>query len=248
MVKIKNKAELKQMRRLGKISSQIMNNLIHFAKPGISTKDIEDKALVLMDKMNVKSAFLGYKGYPSSLCASVNNELIHGIPKNAKVLESGDLVTIDLGLYNGTVYSDAAWSFSLGKTSKIVRDLLIVGKKALWEAIKIIKPLATVGDIGWAIQRFVEKKGFCIVKKFVGHGIGRCLHEAPEVPNFGEKGEGLRLQEGMVLAIEPMITVDSPDVEVLSDGWTVISGDKKPCVHFEHTVAVVKRGHCVLTQ
>lgn len=248
MVEIKSASELREMRALGKISSRIINNLVRFTKPGMSTRDIELKAMGLMDKMNVKSAFLGYKGYPSSLCVSVNDELIHGIPKVSKVLESGDLVTIDLGLYNGAVYSDVASSFSLGKTSKLVRDLLKIGKKALGEAIKIIKPLATIGDIGWAIQKFVEKKGFCVVKKFVGHGIGRSLHEPPEIPNFGEPGQGLKLQEGMVLAIEPMVTVGSQGVEVLSDGWTVVSRDKKPCVHFEHTVAVVKKGHCILTQ
>jgi len=248
MVKIKKPDELKKMRKLGRMSSIVMRNLVRFTKPGISTKDIEHRANYLMEKLKVKPAFLGYKDYPSSVCVSLNEELIHGIPSVAKFLNSGDLVSIDLGLYNGEFYADTAFSFCLGKPLEIVKDLIRVGRGALSRAIKIVRAGATLGDVGWVIQSFVESCSFCVVRKFVGHGIGRDLHEEPEIPNFGRKGEGVRLREGMTLAIEPMITVDSAEVEILEDGWTVVSKDRKPCVHFEHTVAVLKRKAQILTK
>ncbi|MBN2120111.1 MAG: type I methionyl aminopeptidase [Candidatus Omnitrophica bacterium] len=247
MINIKAPQDIIQMRKIGRVASIIMKNLVGFTRGGISTKDIENKANQLMERFNIKSAFLGYKGFPASLCVSLNEELIHGIPSKDKVVESGDLVSIDLGLYNGRFYTDTAYSFCVGRPKGIVKDLLRVGRSALSQAIKTVKPAVTLGDISWTIQNIVESKGFCVVKKFVGHGIGEELHEEPEVPNFGSRGEGVKLQEGMVLAIEPMVTVDSSDVEILSDGWTVISQDRKSCVHFEHTVAVTNKGCRILT-
>jgi methionyl aminopeptidase len=247
MVLIKTSEQIKQMRKLGKINSAIMNKLIKFTTAGITSKDIEQKANMLMQAYKVKPAFLGYKGYPASLCVSVNEELIHGIPSEKKVLSGGDLISIDFGLTDGRFYSDMAKSFFLGRVSGITKDILKTGRQALDKAIRIIKPSVRLGDIGWEIENFVKSKGFYTVKRFVGHGIGESLHEEPEVPNFGNKNEGLELKEGMVIAIEPMITMDSSEVEVLDDGWTVVSSNRKLCVHFEHTVAVRRRGAEILT-
>ncbi len=247
MVKIKTSEQIKEMRKLGKVNSLIMNKLIKFARPGLTSQDLEDKANSLMSDYKVKPAFLGYRGYPASLCVSVNEELIHGIPSKEKVFSPGDLVSIDFGLTDNKFYSDMTKSFFLGKASKLVKEMLKIGRLSLSRAIRVVRPSATIGDIGWEIENFVEKAGFCSVKRFVGHGIGESLHEEPEVPNFGAKGQGIKLKEGMVIAIEPMITIDSPEVEITDDGWTVVSKDRKLCVHFEHTVAVTKRGAKVLT-
>ncbi len=247
-MKIKSPDQIKEMRKLGRLTASIMKSLIRFTRPGLSTRDIEDKAGTLIEKSGVKPAFLGYRGYPASICASVNEELIHGIPAEDKILQKADIVSIDFGLYNGRFYSDMTKSFSLGNPSELARRLLKVGRSALRNAIKAVRPDGYLGDIGWTIQNIVESAGFAVVKKFVGHGIGEFLHEEPEIPNFGERSEGVRLKEGMVLAIEPMVTVDSPAVDIRDDGWTVVSRDRKPCVHFEHTVAVAKKGAWVLTQ
>ncbi|HEC69074.1 MAG TPA: type I methionyl aminopeptidase [Candidatus Omnitrophica bacterium] len=247
MVRIKTLQEIKLMRKLGKINSLIIKKLVRYARPGISAKDLEVQANILMEKFNVKPAFLGYKGFPSSLCISLNEELIHGVPSSRKIFKKGDLVSIDLGLYDGSFYSDCAYSFSIGRPLSLAKDLLRVGEAALKKAIAIIKPKIKIGDIGYTIQSFVERAGFCVVKKFVGHGVGKQLHEEPEVPNFGKPSEGLELKEGMTLAIEPMLTLESPDVEILEDGWTVVSKDRNLCVHFEHTIAVTKKGCWVLT-
>lgn len=247
MVKIKTPEDIKEMRKLGKRSAKIMKGMMKTAKEGATTKEVEEKANYLMKELNVKPAFLGYRGFPASICISVNEELIHGIPSEEKLLSPGDLVSIDFGLTDGQFYSDMTRSFCIGKPSKLTSSLLKTGREALSRAIKTVKPSACIGDIGWAIQKFVEAEGFFTVKKFVGHGIGSELHEEPEVPNFGKPGEGMELKEGMVIAIEPMVTVDSPEVKVLDDGWTVVSKDKRPCVHFEHTVAITRRGAVVLT-
>ena len=235
------------MRRLGKLASRIMRRLVKATRPGMSTKEIEDVARTLMATFDVRSAFLGYRGFPGEICISLNEELIHGIPREGKLVKDSDVVSIDLGLYNGRFYTDTAYSFAVGRPEKLVKDLLDVGRRALSKAIKTIRPQAALGDVSWAIQDCVESQGFCVVKRFVGHGIGTNLHEEPEVPNFGIKGEGPALKEGMVIAIEPMVTVDSSEVEVLDDGWTVVAKDGKSCVHFEHTVAVTAKGAKILT-
>jgi methionyl aminopeptidase len=247
MIRIKTPDQVNQMHHLGKIASNLMRTLVRTTRPGASTKDIENTAQSLMERFGVKSAFLGYKGFPGSICVSLNEELIHGIPRQGRMIKKGDLVSIDLGLYNGSYYTDTAYTFSLGRPTRTAGDLLKVGRRALVKAIKMIRPSVSLGDVSWTIQNFVESRGFCVVRRFVGHGIGTSLHEEPEIPNFGNKGEGPKLKQGMVLAIEPMVTISSCEVEVLDDGWTVISKDRKPCVHFEHTVAVTAGGSKVLT-
>jgi methionyl aminopeptidase len=210
MIKIKSPEEIAQMQRLGKIASSVLRNLIKTTSAGISTKDIEENARLLIDKFKVRSAFLGYKGFPGLLCVSLNEELIHGIPSPGRIVKKGDLVSLDLGLYNGSFFTDTAYSFSVGKPSRIAQELLSVGRKALAKAIKMIRPKVFLGDVSWTIQNFVESQGFCVVK-------------------------------------QPMVTVESSEVEILDDGWTVVSKDRKPCVHFEHTVAVTRGGARILT-
>lgn len=247
MITCKKPQDIAIMRELGSKTAAIVSALIDYTKAGHSTKDIENFVNELMRKMDVSPAFLGCYGFPGSLCISVNEELIHGIPNKDKILVSGDIVSIDFGLKGSGYFSDMAYTFPVGEVDSLKSELMKVGKEALDVAIKTVRPNATVGDIGFAVQSYVESKGYCVVKKFVGHGIGTDLHEEPEIPNFGNKNEGPVLKEGMTLAIEPMITVDSDDVEIAADGWTVVAVDNKPCVHFEHTVVVTSDGVEILT-
>ncbi len=247
MIKIKSSEEIKEMRSVGKMTAQIFKEMRKFVRPGVSTKDIDNKITERISRMGVKPAFLGYQGFPASACISLNNELIHGIPSAKKIVQQGDLISIDLGLYNGRFYSDATDSFCVGKCPPLAVKLIRIGRKVLGRAVRLIRPGIKVGDISSLIENFVESSGFCVVKKFVGHGIGRELHEEPEIPNFGTKNSGPELKEGMVLAIEPMITVSSDAVEILDNGWTVVSKDNKLCIHFEHSVAVTAKGYKILT-
>lgn len=247
MISIKTPLELNAMKILGAKTDCIVSKLIEFTKAGVSTKQIEDLALSLFDTYGLSSAFYGYSGFPGQLCISVNEELIHGIPSASKIICDGDIVSIDCGLFDNGLYSDMARSFAVGSIDELKTDLLHVGYEALLRGMNAVRPGAAVGDIGYAVQSYVEECGFCVVKKFVGHGVGRDLHEEPEIPNFGVKGQGPRLRAGMTLAIEPMITVDSDDVYVDRDDWTVIAKDKKPCVHFENTIAVTVNGYEILT-
>jgi len=247
MIIIKTDKDLSVMRDLGKKTAVVLDALVSFAKAGHSTKDIEDKATAVMAELGVKPAFLGCYGFPGSLCISVNEELIHGIPRTSKIIADGDIVSIDLGLKSRGWFSDMATTFPVGNVDALKTDLLKVGEQALAEAIAAVRPGATIGDISWAIQSYVEQKGYKVVKKFVGHGIGRKLHEDPEIPNFGSPRKGPVLKQGMTLAIEPMITASHEDVYVAKDDWTVIAKDGKPCVHFEHTVAVTASGAEILT-
>ena len=247
MIIIKTDKDLSVMRDLGKKTAGVLDALVAFTKAGHTTKDIEDKANALMESLGVKPAFLGCYGFPGSLCISVNEELIHGIPRATKVIADGDIVSIDMGLKSRGWFSDMATTFPVGNTDALKTDMLHVGREALARAIAAVRPGATIGDVSWAIQSYVEQKGYQVVKKFVGHGIGRKLHEEPEIPNFGAPGKGPKLRKGMTLAIEPMITASDDDVYIAKDDWTVIAKDGKPCVHFEHTVAVTDTGAEILT-
>lgn len=239
---------MKIMRKSGRAAACILKKLKRRIKPGISTKDIEiyfDRSLERYPEMD--AAFKGFSGYPSSICVSVNEEVIHGIPSVREIRE-GDLVSVDLGIEYKGLFVDTAYTYLIGKASLLQKQLRKVTFLALFEGIKKAKVGAKIGDIGYAIQSFVEKYGFSVVRKFVGHGIGRDLHLSPEVPNFGKQGEGEELREGMVLAIEPMVSAGGFEVEVLADGWTVKTKDNALSAHFEHTVAITKRGPKILTQ
>jgi methionyl aminopeptidase len=247
MIACRNARDISAMRDLGRLTAEILELVVQSVRPGMSTKDIEDLAVSLMRERDVKPAFLGLYGFPGAMCISVNEELLHGIPSSDKIVREHDLVSIDFGLKRGGWYSDMTRSFSVGTPGELAARLLEVGLSALQEALRVVKPGATVGDLGHAVQSFVEGNGFCVVRKFVGHGVGREPHEEPEIPNFGKPGHGPVFKPGMTLAIEPMITVDDPDVEVLSDGWTVVSADRKLCVHFEDTIVVTEDGYEILT-
>jgi methionyl aminopeptidase len=240
--------ELMVMRQAGKQAAYILKKLRKVIKPGITTQDIENFFEDSLKKQEgMDSAFKGFNGYPASLCVSVNEEIVHGIP-SSKTIKDGDVVSVDLGIKYKGLFTDTAYTYIAGKRSVLAKKLLKVSLKALQEGIRYARVGTKVGDIGFAIQKFVEKNGFSVIRKFVGHGIGRNLQLYPEIPNFGEKGEGETLKEGMVIAIEPMVSAGNYDVEISPDGWTAKTKDNSLSAHFEHTVAITKRGPWVLTQ
>lgn len=241
--------ELKIMRKAGRIAAFILKSLKKKIRPGVSTRDIEcffDNYLAKYSDM--KPAFKGFRGYPSSICVSVNEEIIHGIPCAAKIIHTGDIVSVDLGIEYKGLFVDAAYTYIIGKTQALPRQLVRVTRDALYKGISVVKAGAKVGDISAVIQKFVEANGFSVIRKFVGHGIGKALHLLPEIPNFGCTGQGDELREGMVIAIEPMVAAGSFEVEVLRDGWTAKTRDNSLSAHFEHTIAVTRRGPRILTQ
>lgn len=240
--------ELKAMRQAGRAAAAIIRKLKFFITPGITTKSIEtffEKKLQQYPDM--EAAFKGFMGYEASCCVSVNEEVIHGIPSR-RLIRAGDLVSVDLGIKYKGVFIDTAHTYAVGRITAAARRLVRVAHRSLYEAIRRIKIGACIGDISSSVQRTVEKNGFSVIRKFVGHGIGRELHLPPEVPNFGEKGQGPQLVEGQAIAIEPMVAMGSFDVDILDDGWTAKTKDNSLSAHFEHTIAVTKRGPWILTQ
>jgi len=240
-------AELNGIRTACLIVREILERIREAIRPGISTYDIEEISMKIMERKKVIPAFKGYAGYPGNICVSVNEEVVHGIPRKDKILKEGDIVSVDIGvIYNG-FYGDCADTFPVGKISKEHKKLIEVAKKAFNIGVEQIKEGATTGDIGSAIQEFVEGNGFSVVRAFAGHGIGRKLHECPEVANFGEKGEGEILKEGMVLCIEPMVNEGTYEVKILEDGWTAVTIDGKYSAHYENEVIVRKEKGEVLS-
>lgn len=240
--------ELSAIQDAGRVASKVLKQLKKFIKPGISTKDIEvffENALKKYPDM--KAAFKGYQNYPASLCVSVNEEIIHGIPSEKKIIKDGDLVSVDLGIKHKGLFVDTAFTYMVGHVSLLAKSLVKVCRIALSEAIKKVRIGSKVGDLSAAVQNVVEAQGFSVIREFVGHGIGRVLHSFPEVPNYGKKSTGPDLVEGMVLAIEPMIAAGSYKVDILNDGWTAKTKDNSLSAHFEHTVAVTKRGPRILS-
>lgn len=237
------------MRRSGHIVRQVLNAVKELVKPGVSTMDLEHAAEEKIRDLGAKPAFKGYYDYPCVLCTSVNNEIIHGIPSEKRVLKAGDIVSIDCGVVLEGYYGDAAITVPVGDAlAPELKKLLEVTEQSLKKAIQEVRLGKTVGDVGAAVQEHVEANGFSIVRDFVGHGIGTRLHEDPQVPNFGVRGHGTRLREGMVLAIEPMVNVGKPGARVLDDKWTAVTEDGSYSAHFEHTVAVTRNGPLVLTE
>lgn len=240
--------DLKIMRQAGIVAAGILKKIGRWIKPGISTKEIEkffEKELAKFEGM--EAAFKGFSGYPASCCVSVNEEIIHGIPSN-RLISDGDLVSVDLGIKYKGLYVDTAYTYVVGKVDAQTKKLVKVTKKSLYRAIKRLRSPATVGDIGSTVQDFVERNGLSVIRRFVGHGIGKELHQAPEVPNFGEKGKGLALPLNCVIAIEPMVSMGSFDIDILSDGWTAKTKDNSLSAHFEHTVALTEKGPWILTK
>jgi methionyl aminopeptidase len=249
MVVLKSTNEIERMRRAGRVVREVLELVRSLVKPGATTLDLERAAEARLAELGAKPAFKGYHGFPCVLCTSVNSEVVHGIPSPKRVLREGDIVSVDCGAVLDGYYGDAAITVPVGekidpKTARLVE----VTEKSLHSAIAAVKPGATLGDVGAAVQRVVEAEGFSVVRDFVGHGIGVHMHEDPQVPNFGEPGRGMKLKPGMVLAIEPMVNAGKADVQVLGDGWTAVTGDGSMSAHFEHTVAVTATGARVLTE
>ena len=236
------------MRRSGRIVRQVLEMVRGMVAPGVSTMDLERAAEDKIKELGAKPAFKGYYDYPCVLCTSVNNEIIHGIPSEKRILKEGDIVSIDCGVVLDGYYGDAAITVPVGgQLAPELKKLLDVTETSLKKAIQEVRLGKTLGDIGAAVQEYVEANGFSVVREFVGHGIGTRLHEEPQVPNFGVRGHGTRLREGMVLAIEPMVNIGKPEARVLNDKWTAVTVDGSYSAHFEHCVAVTRNGPMVLT-
>jgi methionyl aminopeptidase len=244
----KSSAEIEKMRRSGHIVRQVLDMLRDMVAPGISTMDLERAADKKIRELGAKPAFKGYYDYPCVLCTSVNQEIVHGIPNEKRVLKPGDAVSIDCGVVLDGYYGDAAITVPVGHPAPEVMKLLEITEASLYRGIAAARVGNTVGDVGAAVQQLVEANGFSIVREFVGHGIGTRLHEDPQVPNYGTPGHGPKLREGMVLAIEPMVNAGKPGAVVMDDKWTAVSEDGSCSAHFEHCVAITANGPEILTQ
>ena len=246
-VVLKTSQEIEKMRRAGQVVREVLELVRSKVKPGATTYDLEMAAVDRLKELGVKPAFKGYHGYPCVLCTSVNSEVVHGIPSPKRLLKAGDIVSVDFGVVVDGYFGDAAITVPVGEIDAKAAKLLRVTEESLKAGIAVVRPGATLGDVGAAVQGVVEREGFSVVRDFVGHGIGVQMHEDPQVPNYGEAGRGLKLKQGMVIAIEPMVNAGKPDVVVLDDGWTAVAKDGSMSAHFEHTVAVTATGSRILT-
>jgi methionyl aminopeptidase len=247
-VEIKSPAELATMRRAGAVVGDILVHLSKTIVPGMSTGDIDQIAREELKKRGAKPAFLNYHGFPAVICLSINHEVVHGIPSPKRVLKDGDIIGVDFGCVIDRFYGDSAVTIPVGTVSSEAADLIRVTRESLEKGIAAVKAGARIGDIGAAVSAHAEAAGYGVVREFVGHGIGRALHEEPPIPNYGKAGTGPRLKAGMTIAIEPMINLGGPAVETLADGWTAVTKDRKLSAHFEHTVAVTETGAEILTR
>jgi methionyl aminopeptidase len=246
-LELKTPTEIAKMRLAGKIVAEVFEILKQCVKPGVTTKLLDHVGFTEIKSRGGAPAFLNYNGFPSAVCTSVNEEVVHGIPSAGRILSEGDIISIDMGVvYNG-YYADAAVTLAVGNVNSRVLKLIEVTKTALENAILHTKPGAYLGDVSNAIETAALENKMNVVKDFVGHGIGRNLHEEPAVLNYGQKGTGIKLKPGLVLAIEPMINLGASEVEITPDGWTVVTKDKTFSAHFEHTVAVTENGNEILT-
>ncbi len=247
MVQVKNSEQLASMRKAGRITGEAILVARDMIKEGVSTKEIDTAIRNYIEKCGAKPSFLGYGGFPGSACISINDEVIHGIPSAKRFLKEGDIVKIDVGAYIGGFHGDSARTFGVGKISKEAEKLIEVTRECFYRGVKNAVAGNRIGDIGSAVQSYAEGLGYGVVRKFVGHGIGKELHEDPEVPNFGTAGRGARLYPGMTIAIEPMINIGTREVKVLDDEWTVVTADGSLSAHYEHTVAVADGEPILLT-
>jgi methionyl aminopeptidase len=246
MIACRSASELRRLREANQLVGRVLDTLRSAVVPGVTTAELDALAEREICAAGAVPAFKGYKGYPATICASVNEQVVHGIP-SVRALREGDIISIDLGARLDGFYGDSAVTVGVGTISARAADLLRVTEESLWKAIDIVRPGVRVSDIGHAVQRHVESFGFSVVREFVGHGIGSELHEEPQIPNYGQPGRGPRLAEGMVLAIEPMVNAGAAGVKVLHDGWTAVTSDGSLSAHFEHTVAVTSDGAEVLS-
>ncbi|HXG30178.1 MAG TPA: type I methionyl aminopeptidase [Thermodesulfobacteriota bacterium] len=252
MIFLKSEEEIERIKAASQVVVEVLERLKEEAKPGVSTWDLDRIAEEATLKRGAIPAFKGYRDYPASVCFAINHEVVHGIPSKKKVLREGDILSLDFGVCLNGFYGDAAITIPVGKVSPLAERLINVTRNSLYKGIERARPSNRLFDISHAIQSYVEEEGFSIVRTFVGHGIGRNLHEDPQVPNFvpenGNWGKGIRLKPGMVIAIEPMVNVGRPDVRILSDGWTAVTVDGNLSAHFEHTVAITENGPVILTE
>jgi methionyl aminopeptidase len=246
MIVCRSKSEIDKLRRVNQLVARILAQLRQMVVPGVTTQEIDASAEAQVRAAGAEPAFKGYHGYPATVCASINEQVVHGIPSARRLVE-GDVLSIDMGARLDGFYGDCAVTVPVGRVAPDAEKLLRVTQEALFLGIDAVKPGARVSDIGAAVQAHVEANGFSVVREFVGHGIGSELHEEPQIPNYGEPGRGPRLAEGMVLAIEPMVNLGGAGVKVLRDGWTAITSDRSLSAHFEHTVAVTSDGVDVLS-
>jgi methionyl aminopeptidase len=247
MIHCRSAAEIDRMRVANQFVAQVLTELEAAVTAGVTTADLDRMAETLVRDGGAEPAFKGYRGFPSTLCTSINSEIIHGIPSASRVLRDGDIVSIDLGVKLGGFYGDSAVTVPVGAVPEATTKLLRVTRESLDRAIECVKPGGRLSDVGHAVQSWVEAHGYSVVREFVGHGIGEKLHEDPQVPNYGSPGRGPKLAPGMVLAIEPMVAMGRPEARVLADGWTAVTRDGSLAAHFEHTVAVTPSGPAVLT-
>jgi len=252
MIHLKNKEEIKKMRSAAQIVVEALHTLRDMVEPGVSTWELDLKAEEIAIKRGAKPAFKGYSDYPGSVCFAINSEVVHGIPSKKNILKEGDIVGIDFGVILDGFYGDSAITVPVGDISPMAHKLLKVTEESLLKGIQEAAPDNGLFEVSRAIQSHVEEMGFSIVRSFVGHGIGKNLHEDPQVPNFvpnnGNRSSGVKLKPGMVIAIEPMVNVGKPDIKILNDGWTAVTVDGTLSAHFEHTVAVTDNGPVILTQ
>lgn len=247
MISVRSAKQIEKMRASCALTRELFDVLEKKIKPGVTTMELDNIAYSFYKKHGATPNFLNYDGFPGTICASVNDEVIHGIPSAHCVLKDGDIISVDTGCILDGWHSDAARTFAVGEVSKEARHLMDVTKQCFFEAVKVIKHGARIGDISEAVQTYAENNGCGVIRDYVGHGVGRSLHEDPEVPNFGKAGKGLRLAAGMTLAIEPMIAAGDYRVEVLDNDWTVVTRDGSPAAHYENTIVVTRDGCEILT-
>jgi len=248
MIELKSIDEIKKMKMSAEIVAEVLQKLKETAKPGMNTMEFDEEAKRVIGKhKGAKPAFLGYRGFPATVCVSINSEVVHGIPKKERIIKEGDIVSVDFGIEKEGYFGDAALTISIGKIDAKAKELMKATKGSLDAGIEKARPGNRLGDISSAVQKYAEGKGFSVVRDFVGHGIGKKLHEDPMIPNYGEAGKGPELKAGMVLAIEPMVNAGGYEVEVQSDDWTVVTKDRSLSAHFEHTVAITEKGPVILS-
>ena len=247
MIIIKNSEQLQLMREAGRITAEALLVARDVIRPGVSTKEVDTKVRTFIEKCGATPSFLGYNGFPGSACISLTEQVIHGIPSKDVIIREGDIVTVDVGARYRGYNRDSARTFPVGKVSDEALRLISVTEASFYEAMKVARAGNRIGDIGHAVESFVISNGFSVVKAFVGHGLGKDLHEEPEVPNYGKPGRGTRLYAGMTLAIEPMVNAGVYDVNILRDGWTVVTADGKLSAHYENSIAITESDPIMLT-
>lgn len=247
-IQLKTPQEIEAMREAGRVSALALRMVGDIIAPGVTTRELDSFVENVIRLEGGVPTFKGYGGFPGSICASINEKVVHGIPSDDVILAEGDIISIDTGATVDGWVGDNAYTFAVGEVSSEKRQLCTVTREAMWAGIRATCPGNTLGDVGFAVQDYAESRGFGVVRDYVGHGVGHVMHEKPDVPNYGKKGRGVKLKPGMVIAIEPMITAGSYRVRVEKDGWGVVTVDGKPAAHFENTIAITDKGPLVLTE